>query len=202
MRAVRSGLMRQVDATTCGSASLVALQALRAGHPELLGERNERAQLDMHAATSRRGLGPLPWPRALGTTPWAAAREASTASLRYRVRWLAPLVSRERGASVLAAAHRAARAGLPVPLYSGAPPALSASGVPRHVVLAVGAAAAEGNAEPGGGRNVGPLDTWRIYEPSNGAIYELTHQELLEQPGAALGGWSHLWAALLPQPRK
>lgn len=185
MKTLQTGLMRQVDNTTCGSAVLVALRAAGEGRLEdALAQPNELEQLGMHAATSYRGLGPFAWPQQLGTPPWAAAREARFPGARYQVRWLAPVVGAPRAASVLAAAHRATQLGFPVPLYCGGVPALSWTGVPRHVVLAL-------PGTPGG---------WRIYDPSTGSIYELGERELLTDPGESLGGWPHLWAALIPYP--
>ncbi|WP_371152616.1 hypothetical protein ABYF34_04900 [Buchananella felis] len=185
MKLLRSGLMRQVDQTTCGSAVLVALRAAGEGRlDQALAQPNELEQLGMHAATSYRGLGPLTWPQRFGTPPWAAAREARFPGARYVVRWLTPVVSAPRAASVLAAAHHATQLGFPVPLYCGGAPGLSVEGLPRHVVLAL----------PGGGGQ------WRIYDPAVGSVFELGERELLTSPGESLGGWSHLWAALLPVP--
>ena len=65
-----------------------------------------------------RGRWQLPWPRSLGTPPWAVARE-----LGGRVRWL-----RRRGSG-----YGTAKAGLPrpTPVYVGS------RWLPRHVVLVV-----------------------------------------------------------------
>lgn len=62
---------RQVDPTSCGAACLVVLRALGddefaallAADPAEFGRQQRR----MRAATARRALGPLPWPRAFGT---------------------------------------------------------------------------------------------------------------------------------------
>ena len=78
-------LLRQVDATSCGAAAILmaraatdrdyaaAVDAARADVPDLV----ERLQHHVRRRTAAGALGPAPWPRALGTPPWTAARELS-----------------------------------------------------------------------------------------------------------------------------
>ncbi|WP_110851813.1 hypothetical protein [Georgenia satyanarayanai] len=205
---------RQVDATTCGSAVLVMLAAtgdpalaqwletgqLPAGprppevpHEDVPGGAAERfaaAQQRVKAATGRRALGPLPWPAGLGTPPWTAAREARFPGVRYRVRPVDDTT--EDGATVLGLVEAANRRGHPVPLYTGGDVRGGlAHAVPRHVVLAV--PPPSGAAVPG---------TLRIYEPSRGSVLTVPSADLLgrTEPLRALGGWTHVVAALLPVP--
>ncbi|MFC4554279.1 hypothetical protein [Georgenia faecalis] len=211
---------RQVDGTTCGSAVLVMLAAagdpalaawletgaLPAGPaglpPELPAEpegldaagRFAAAQHRVKEATARRALGPLPWPRALGTPPWTAARAARFPGVRYRVR---PVDDGAAGVhGVLAAVLHATRRGLPVPLYTGgdARSGLGAA-VPRHVVLAVPPPPEARH------RDSAVLD---VYEPSGGAVHRVPLAALVgrTRPHPALGGWTHVCVALLPVPTR
>ncbi|HEV6954680.1 MAG TPA: hypothetical protein VKY86_15700 [Promicromonospora sp.] len=205
----------QIDETTCGAAVLAMLglagdprAALRlaAGDP---AEGFARLQRAVHAATNRRGLGPASWPRSYGTPPWGAARFASYGGVRYTHR-----VAERPG--VVEAAVAAARAGVPVPLFTGG----DVSGgweaaVPRHVVLLT-LADGEGSA----GSAV-------LYEPSGAGLHTVPVAALLDPPPvpaadaaalpaaapaadrtaarvrkaltAAFGGWPHLVWALLPE---
>ena len=89
--------------------------------------------LRTHRRTNRLGAG-LPWPRALGTIPWAVARELPGP---HRVRWV---LDRERAWDWLVTSPD------PVPLYVGN------AALPRHVVLVVEAAADRALVyEPGAG---------------------------------------------------
>lgn len=212
---------RQVDGTTCGSSVLGLLAA--AGDPVLalwlvtgtaLGAapgpsadaagRWRALQRVVKARTGRGGLGPFPWPAALGTPPWGAARTARYAGVRYTHR----VVDGAGGDAVLDAALDAAARGVPVPLFTGGD--LSgglAAAVPRHVVLL--AAADADRAAPGATRSEdgeaarrGARRCW-VYEPSSGTVHRLDAARLSQ--GArdaavrrALGGWPHVVWALLP----
>ncbi|GAB3199303.1 hypothetical protein GCM10027062_15520 [Nocardioides hungaricus] len=102
------GWPRQPDSRTCGPSVVV----VRAGLPGPWPRFREDV-----LATHRR-LNRL-WPRALGTTPWAIARELRMTGRGGRVR-------RYRRAEVLAALPD------PVPVYLGS------RWLPRHVVLVLG----------------------------------------------------------------
>jgi hypothetical protein len=142
-------------------------------------------QAALHRRSTERAVaGVLPWPRALGTPPWGAARAARFPGVAYR----AVLVDDTRAdevADLLARLDIALDHGVPVPLYSGGD--LSgglAAAVPRHVVLAAGRTA----------------DGYRVYEPGTGRVLPLTHTALLAPAGPvpALGHWTHLTGAVLP----
>lgn len=98
----------QPDNRTCGPSVLVVAENLDGPWPDF-----ERQVLAMHRKVN------LVWPRALGTTPWAVARELRKAGLGGRK------VRRFRRAEVVAALPT------PVPVYLGS------RWVPRHVVLAL-----------------------------------------------------------------
>lgn len=154
---------------------------------------------DEHATAARWGLlqaalhrrstagavgGLLPWPRAFGTPPWGAAREARFPGVAYR----SVLVDDSRTAELddlLARVDVALDRGVPVPLYAGGD--LSGgpgAALPRHVVLAVGRTA----------------DGYKVYEPGAGAVLAVSRAALRRptDPVPALGNWTHLTWALLP----
>ncbi|MFD2796832.1 hypothetical protein ACFS27_24960 [Promicromonospora vindobonensis] len=202
----------QVDETTCGSAVLAMLGL--AGDPRaalrLAGEdpasRFVRLQHAVQAATNRRGLIVAGWPRTYGTPPWGAARFASYGGVRYTHR-----VAGSR--ALLEAAVASARAGIPVPLYTGGDVTGGwGSAVPRHVVLLT---LADGEGTDGSAV---------LYEPSGAGLHTVPVAALLDPPPApsggaemsqstgertaarvrkaltaALGGWPHIAWVLLPE---
>jgi len=123
---------RQPDQRSCGPACLVVARMLR--DPAYAAEAGPRFDAEV-LATHRRVTGSrpavgalqLPWPRALGTPPWAVARELGRVTgARYAwpaVRW--------RPDSVRSRALAGLEAGLPVAVYVGS------RWLPRHVLLAV-----------------------------------------------------------------
>uniref|UniRef100_UPI000848B58F hypothetical protein n=1 Tax=Cellulosimicrobium cellulans TaxID=1710 RepID=UPI000848B58F len=134
--------------------------------------------------TSRGALGPFPWPAALGTPPWGAARIARYADVRFTHRMIGA-DTRE----VLETAVDAAARGIPVPLFTGGD--LSGgldAAVPRHVVLLTA---------------VDPARRCWLYEPSSGTVHRIAADRLAAgatEPAVrrALGGWPHVVWALLP----
>lgn len=139
--------LRQPDARSCGAATLVVARALldedyaemllEGVHPVTgwtvpgeVGQRFAAETLAMHQRITSPVdvLGRLqpPWPRLLGTPPWAVARQLSGPGIRYVVR---QAVAGRAG--VLDDVRRAVRAGAPVPLFVGD------RWAPRHVVLAL-----------------------------------------------------------------
>lgn len=141
---------RQPDRRSCGAAVLVMARMLaepgyacwvhssedpagRFGDEALRTHRRTNRVLDSH------GRPQLPWPRALGTQPWALARELPG---RHRV---VLVRSRDR------AWEHTVRADQPVPWYVGNDLA------PRHVVLVVGRSSHDQVQvyEPGSGATVG-----------------------------------------------
>ncbi|MCC2310153.1 hypothetical protein [Cellulomonas chengniuliangii] len=214
---------RQVDETACGAAVLamiaahadpaVALWLVTGDVPgrrppvlEGLGSSTGPAgrlaglQAALHVRSTRRAvLGVLPWPTALGTPPWGAARVASELGARaggqrstsYRSVMLDDTRPDEIG-GMLARVRCALAQGVPVPLYTGGDTSDGwAAAVPRHVVLLTGLDTAADTAETAG---------LRVYEPSSGREHVLAEHALLDggAPRAAYGGWSHVCWALLP----
>jgi len=207
---------RQADATTCGSAVLTMLTAIgdpslavwlvtgtvgSVRPPELAGAPAGALTLLATAPAERRfaavqrvlkrrstatALFGLPWPAALGTPPWGAARVARFPGVTFHHQ---PVDDTDQVhlRRVLDAVEQALAAGVPVPLYSGGDSSGGwATAVPRHVVLAVGRG-------PGG---------LRVFEPGQGRLHTVSRRALATggtpQPG--LGGWPHLAWLLLPYP--
>ncbi len=191
-----AGRLPQPDQRSCGAASLVVSRMVHdPGYAEFLatgrhprtghvvdGTPADRFRLEClsqhrrtNGPTDVRGRLQLPWLLALGTAPWALAREMSGSAgvpgTTYRT------VAFEPGdpGPVVDAVDAALRAGHTVPLYVGN--ALA----PRHVVLALSAT------ETG----------WRCYEPAAGRVVEAARGEV-ERGRLALAGWSTPWLAVLP----
>jgi hypothetical protein len=192
----------QVDATTCGSAVLVALSAWAdpgevgrldgaagaagaatggapAGSAARLtgtaagfGARWDARQKQVHAESTRF------WPQALGTSPWGMVgwlRRRSPAAGPYRVR----LVDDASAADVSAAlgdVDAALSAGRPVPLLVGA-------FLPRHYCMALS-------------RQDG---VWRVYEPTSGQVRAVDPDLVRRRTLRPLLGFDRLHAVLLPE---
>ena len=234
--------LTQTDATTCGPTCLLAARLLLAPGERTavtddlaqemtvspLGREGKqlvsvlsRQQLRLQRAMNVRGLGVLPWPKALGSTPWSVARQmtdiASTCTpgggrrRRYTVRWVS-----DHGpawGSEVASIREVLAGGLPVILVTGGPLVLDtlAEGeptararlraslartpaVPRHYVLALPWRAI-GQEDPGEGRA-------HIYEPSSGAVrpLDLTAPRDPHRPGPReLGNWPRVLAVIAPE---
>lgn len=170
----------QPDQRSCGAASLVvARMLLDPGYLQVVQspESFRSEVLEMHRRSTSITGGPgrlqLPWPRALGTPPWAVANQLEQVTGRDHD---ARLVLRDRAAAYERMAT-ALRSGQPVPVYVGS------RWLPRHVVLAVEALD----------------DGWRCYEPASGRLVEVTRRAFV---GAtlALAGWDKPWFLVLPDP--
>ncbi|MGI8645803.1 MAG: hypothetical protein ACR2JD_05745 [Nocardioides sp.] len=177
---------RQPDQRSCGASVLVVERALRdEGYARLLVDgaqapRFREEALGMHRRTtglvSLSGRLQAPWPRALGTPPWAIAGQLSASRGPQGVHWGL------RRAALLDAIVAAVGSGVTVPLYVGS------RWLPRHVVLIVGADA----------------ERLSCYEPSSGRLQSVT-RHAFRTGSLGLAGWSRPWCAVLPtgsQPRR
>lgn len=166
---------QQSDQRTCGIAALAAFLARNDVQQQTNFIRYcsasagdiARIQADLHKVASRVGL---PWPRALGTSPWALATLVTRATgRRYRiVAWNAG------GAS---AAIRAWEAGQDVLIYTGE------RAVPRHVVMLLG----RGSALAGPATS----DKATIFEPGNGTLIQISPAELAPTTWTGRAGKPH-----------
>jgi hypothetical protein len=113
------------------------------------------------------------WPLALGTQPWALARELSAVSpTSYVVRPVLPWQRDDSWVQVV----DACAAGRPVGLYVGSP------WLPRHVVLAVS----------------GDVEAVTVYDPASGADTRVAREAWLTGT-LGLSGWDRPWFLLLPE---
>jgi hypothetical protein len=170
--------LSQPDQRSCGPSSLIAAHILV--DPAYAATQNPHAfatsVLALHrelTAPSFGGRAQLPWPRALGTPPWAVARAMSSyTGLRYRTR-LARFGGR---AGLMSRMQAAVTAGHPVPLYVGD------RWLPRHVVLAV---------EPA---DEGVL----VYNPAHGTVGDMLASDFGAGKLTTFGKWAKPWFAVLP----
>ena len=142
-RAGADGL-RQPDRRSCGATSLVVARMLvDEAYADVAAGSFRDEVLGMHRRVTgpvdARGAVQLPWPRAIGTPPWAVARQlTATIGGTYDDR----LVLRREDAY-----RRLTGSALPAALYVGS------TWLPRHVVLVVAA----------------DQERLTCYEPSRGA---------------------------------
>ncbi|MFC4784235.1 hypothetical protein ACT8ZV_07160 [Nocardioides sp. MAHUQ-72] len=172
----------QPDRRSCGAASLVVARMLGdspyAG--SVLGRGSFAAEvLALHrrltSGLDARGRLQLPWPRALGTPPWAVARHlAALTGSRHRARW-----ARTGRAATADRVLDLAAGGRPVVVYVGS------RWLPRHVVLVVGR---EG-------------DGLAVYEPASGRLVAVSRSALASGP-LDLGGWATPWFSVEPRARR
>lgn len=177
--------LAQPDARSCGAASMVVARMLQQpAYAETMDREMFRTEtLRTHGhLTSPRGVGgvaQLPWPRALGTPPWAVRRElARLTGLDYRVR---------QARLATAAAWSRLEAGLFAGLPTGAPVALYVGSrwLPRHVVLAM-------DARDG---------AVRCYEPGSGHVRTMERDAWTRH--VLRLGWPVPWAIVAPvDPRR
>lgn len=196
-----STTLQQQSTTTCGSASLVfarmlndPVYALRVldgydattGSTDTTGKPDDRFAAEELAAKARTndardgsGGWSMPWPDAIGTSPWGAAEEMNGAAGVPGTGYGVGLVESDspddrRGAYQDLA--RAADQGRVSPLYVGD------DASPRHVVLVVG------RTEAG----------LQVYEPGRGVVVTVSEDVFVSGDVSVLGGWSRPWATVAP----
>ncbi|WP_372736749.1 hypothetical protein [Nocardioides sp.] len=167
--------LTQPDQRSCGPSSLVAARMLI--DPAYAPDSFDTEVLALHrqvTAAASFGRAQLPWPRALGTPPWALARAMTSFSgLPYRTR-LARWGDRN---PEFEAVHAAVTAGHPCPLYVGD------RWLPRHVVLAAA-----------------PLETGvRVYDPARGALTDLNREVFESGALTTFGRWARPWFVVAPR---
>lgn len=177
---MRLSPLRQPDQRSCGAATLVMARMLRepAYRRTVLNRAVfAREVLALHGRVTGivdvSGRLQLPWPRALGTPPWAVARQLSwRSSSGYAVR---PARGPARRGAV-AAVVRAVEAGDLAVLYVGS------RWLPRHVVLVTG----------------GDEAALRVYDPGPGVERPLAVRAL-ERGWMRFGRWDRLWFVVAPR---
>ncbi|HEU4812003.1 MAG TPA: hypothetical protein VFT00_07660 [Nocardioides sp.] len=171
-------LPTQPDQRSCGATVLVMARVLtdpeyaaRVAAPEAFRAEVLAVHGRATSAVDAAGRIQLPWPRLLGTPPWAVAHHLSaTTGTTYRVR-----PARWHRAVAFDRVVTAVTAGHPVPVYVGS------AWLPRHVVLAQGT-------------RDGAL---RVYEPAGGHLADVT-REAFVAGSLGLAGWDRPWFAVLP----
>lgn len=190
----------QPDQRSCGATVLVVARMLvdpayaelvsTGRHPVtgfgLPGDAAGRFRYEVLAMHERvtglvdaRGHLQLPWPRALGTPPWAVAHQLSATgtsavpAAAYSVR-----PARRDGAALFDRLVEVTAERRPVPVYVGS------RWLPRHVVLAIG---------PVEGR-------LRCYEPAAGALVDV-ERDAFADGALGLAGWDRPWFVVTPDER-
>ena len=239
--------LTQTDGTTCGPACLLAAhlllvpgeraavtgdlaQEMVASQPGREGKHLmsvlSRHQVRIQRAMNARGLGVLPWPKALGSTPWSVARQMTEivrtctpggGRRRYTVRWVS-----DHGpawGSEVASIREVLAGGLPVILVTGGPLVLDSDMVAEPGAGSVGSAGsrlrsalARTLAVPRHyvlalpWRTIGQDDpgegSAHIYEPSSGSVrpLDLTAARDPRRPGPReLGNWPRVLAVIAPE---
>lgn len=198
---------RQPDRLSCGASSAVMARALQdEGYARSLvdGEAG-RDFRDEVLAIHRRLTGWMgvdhrwqpPWPRTLGTPPWAVCRALSALGHRYVMRWARPRAAR---VGLYDQIERALTAGSPVALYVGT------RALPRHVVLAVPSPGPRLGPRPGprpepgrpSGSAPAQAGAFSCYEPSSGQVVAVDRAAFIDG-GLNLGGWTVPWFVVLPK---
>jgi hypothetical protein len=182
---LRGGGLRQPDRRSCGASALVAARMLV--DAEYAAAMTPAVFAHDTLATHRRVTGvtghglQLPWPRALGTPPWAVARELSalTSPGTPPTRYATGLAVLRPGAA-FDRARTAVRSGRAVALYVGD------RWSPRHVVLALPAAP-----------SVPAVPHLRVYEPSSGRVVDVA-RDAATGHRLGLAGWDRLWLVVTP----
>ncbi|WP_322936903.1 hypothetical protein [Nocardioides bizhenqiangii] len=168
---LRPAALKQPDARSCGAASVVAARVLLTSwRPDDPGTAIRSEHRRLTSSHSHRERFQVPWPRRLGTPPWAVAN-ALTALTGERI---ATVNARPRpglGYDVLVEQVRTR----PVGVYVGN------RWLPRHVVLAI-AAADDGAAV-------------RVFDPARGDLVAVP-RERWQTHRVGAGRWSHLWFVL------
>jgi hypothetical protein len=145
-------------------------------------DRFRQQALAMHRLTSgfkaSDGGWQLPWPTALGTQPWALAREMTNEAGEKGTRYTARPILPGRRSRVFRQLASSARAGHAVPLYVGN------RWSPRHVVLVL---------------PLGPDTTSGvvIYDPASGRRYPIEERDFTAGQ-LDVAGWQVPWVVVVP----
>ena len=168
--------LAQPDRRSCGAAVLVMARrgldpgyAARVADPEAFATEVLALHRRITSALDTTGGLQVPWLRAVGTPPWAAARELRLLTgVPYAVR------PARRGTEAWEHVRRATDQ-RPVAVYVGD------RWLPRHVVLALGAEA----------------DGVRTYEPTSGGVDLVGRDRWVDGP-LRLAGWQRTWLVVSP----
>lgn len=158
--------LQQPDPRSCGAASALAARALLTdwrptdGAAEIMAEHRL-----LTSATSARDRWQMPWPRALGTPPWAIVNLLRVLTGEH----VATVVARPR-AELAYEVVREQLASRPVVVYIGS------RWLPRHVILAVAALD----------------DALQVFDPAQGRLIRVPRESWTGHD-IGVAGWSHVW---------
>ncbi|WP_183092482.1 hypothetical protein [Nocardioides stalactiti] len=166
---LRPADLKQPDAVSCGATSAVVARMLvePSWRPDDVTATIGRAHRRLTSSRSARDRFQMPWPRRLGTPPWALAGTL-TALTDQRIATVNARPRPALGFDVLAEQVRTR----PVGVYVGN------RWLPRHVVLAFAVA--------DGGEAV------RLFDPARGALGTVPRDQWASHR-VGVAGWSHLW---------
>lgn len=194
----------QETPTTCGTTVLQALQLLSGERPaqayepgkfavKALQDELHQEQQELQQSANRMNLGPLQWPRSLGTSPWALASEFTWPGHTYRLLWTGN--RRARWPEQVAQIVSFLEADVPVPLLvGGALRGVPFVKIPRHYVLALPWRLCTNN-QPTNGEIY-------VFDPSSGRVESLDFTELDGSAQRAFGGWAEVFAVYIPCPQR
>ena len=170
--------LRQPDRRSCGAACVVVATLVTDPGTPPPADFGAAVLATHHRLTGARdaaGRRQLPWPRALGTPPWAVARAlGQITGLRYRARPARWGRTAAYDVVLLSAAHG------PVALYVGS------RWLPRHVTLVLGVAE-------------GPGEGLLCYDPASGRQVTVSRADFARSR-LRLGGWRVPWLVVVPHP--
>ncbi|KAA1427193.1 hypothetical protein [Nocardioides antri] len=166
---VRPASLKQPDRVSCGPTSVVAARMLLepGWRPADLTSEIARTHRRLTSSRSDRDRFHAPWPRRLGTPPWAVAN-ALTALTGERIATVNARPRPHVGYDVLTEQARTR----PVAVYLGN------RWLPRHVVLAFAA-------DPTGA-------AVRLFDPAGGALATVPADRWREHK-VGVAGWNYLW---------
>ncbi|MBU2696113.1 hypothetical protein ABFU82_13445 [Nocardioides sp. WV_118_6] len=166
------GALGQPDERSCGAASVLAARAVLSEWRPRNGDGGAEITEEHRLLTSSRSARDrfqVPWPRALGTPPWAVADALRVLSGRP----VATVHARPRPDLAYDVVREQLRT-RPVAVYLGS------RLLPRHVVLAVG--------------EVG--DGIQVFDPSRGARLIRVPRENWAGHRVGVGRWNYFWFAI------
>lgn len=159
-------LLEQPDGRSCGAAAVLAARAILEGwRPEDPETDITRAHRLLTSATSARDRFQMPWPRALGTPPWAVANSLRALTGQH----VATVVARPRPV-IAYDVLRAQLATRPAAVYLGS------RWLPRHVVLAVRTT----------------TTGVEVFDPAHGRLVDVPAERWTHHR-VRVAGWDHLW---------
>lgn len=162
--------LKQPDPRSCGAASALAAKAMLSGWRPADADTGIAGQILaehrlLTSSTSPRDRFQMPWPRALGTPPWAIVNLLRVLTGQH----IATVFARPRPAIAYEIVREQLRT-RPVAVYVGS------RWLPRHVILAV--AALDGAIE--------------VFDPAHGRLVRVPEEDWTHHK-IGVAGWSHVW---------